>query len=236
MTGAPLTLAVTSSTGVMSLAVGRDAAGAVSVVVPTERRHAEELSPQLQAILAEAGHTLADLERLAVDVGPGRFTGLRVGVATVRALAFALEVPVVGLSSLAILAAGQIRSTAGSDPVTAVIDARRAEVFQRTFVGDRPTGPARVGPPSTLAVEAQGTVVGDGADRYREDYDAIGTLTVVEGGNPHAATMLDLAGTDPGVPGTQVVPDYLRDPDAKPNIRTRPGVDGGQSAPAEATS
>ncbi|MEM7273117.1 MAG: tRNA (adenosine(37)-N6)-threonylcarbamoyltransferase complex dimerization subunit type 1 TsaB [Actinomycetota bacterium] len=228
---APLTLAVSSSTGVMSLAVGRSAADGAAVVVPTERRHAEELSPRLQAVLAEAGVGLGDLERLAVDVGPGRFTGLRVGVATVRALAFALDLPVVGCSSLAVLAAGPAaQAEAAGAPVTAVIDARRSEVFQQCFVAGAPAGPAEVGPAADLAAAARGLVVGDGADRYRSDYDAVAGLTVIEGRNPVAATMLDLAGDDPGRPGVTIVPDYLRDPDAVPNIRTRPG------APAAATS
>ena len=228
---APLTLAVTSSTGVMSVALGRGAQDAIEIVVPTDRRHAEEMGPRIQELLDTGGVRLADVERLAVDIGPGRFTGLRVGLATVRALAFALDVPVVGLTSLAVLAAGAGSAmtgagSAGSEgavgPITAVVDARRAEVFQQTFVDGGPVGDAVVDTPEVLAADAAGLVVGDGADRYADQYRAVPGLTVVLGGNPSAATMLALAGDTPGQPGTEIKPLYLRDPDAKPNIKTRP--------------
>jgi len=223
-------LAVTSSTGVMSLAVGGlesgRPTGVVAVDVPTERRHAEELGPRLRDLLDEAGIGFDDLERLVVDVGPGRFTGLRVGLATVRALAFALDRPVVGLTSLEVLAAGPTGE--GSDPagaVTAVVDARRQEVFQQVFVGGLPAGPALVGKPEELVAEARGRVVGDGADRYREIYTdadrAPAGVAVVEGRHPRALDMLHLAADREPTPGTSIEPVYLRDPDAKANIRTR---------------
>lgn len=223
-------LAVTSSTGVMSLAAGRlqsDGDPVEALEVATERRHAEELGPQLVVLLERTGLSMSDLNWLAVDVGPGRFTGLRVGLATVRGLAFALGVPVVGVTSLEILAAG----VAGPGPVTAVIDARRQEVFQQVFVDGRPTGPARVGPPETLAAEARGTVLGDGLDRYAEVYrsaaeDGSGVVDVADR-NPRAADLLTLAARRVPCPGPEVGPVYLRDPDAKANIRTRPqGVAG----------
>ncbi|MEM7325614.1 MAG: tRNA (adenosine(37)-N6)-threonylcarbamoyltransferase complex dimerization subunit type 1 TsaB [Actinomycetota bacterium] len=219
----PVTLAVTSSTGVMSIALGRGVADAVEIDVPTERRHAEEMSPRLQEALARAGMAFGDVERLAVDVGPGRFTGLRVGLATVRALAYALDLPVVGLSSLQILAAGALSDTGEwpDEPVTAVIDARRAEVFQQTFVGGEPVAGPAVGQPEELNASAAGLVLGDGADRYAEHYDRSG-LHHRRDRNPRAASMLVLAGTSAGVTGTAITPLYLRDPDAKPNIKTRP--------------
>ncbi len=221
----PLTLAVTSSTGVMGVALGRTAADAIEVEVPTDRRHAEEMSPRLQEVLDQGGVSLQDIERLAIDVGPGRFTGLRVGLATVRALAFALDIPVVGMSSLLVLAAGVSLDDAGQShtgPITAVVDARRAEVFQQTFVAGAPVGEPQVGTPEDLASAADGLVVGDGADRYAEHYGAIAGLTVASGKNPRAAAMLTIAAHQPGMPGIDIAPLYLRDPDAKPNIKTRP--------------
>lgn len=222
-------LAVTSSTGVMGLAVGHLDAGGVAVLaeveVPTERRHAEEISPRLTELLGEAGLGLADLTRLVIDIGPGRFTGLRVGLATVRALGFALDIPVTGLTSLEVLAAGAERQPdGGAGPVTAVIDARRSEVFQQPFAGGEPLAPPSVGPPAELATAAAGPAVGDGADRYAELYAAAG-VEVVAGVHPRAATMLALAADRPAVPGTGVHPLYLRDPDATPNIRTRAGAE-----------
>ncbi|MEL6986175.1 MAG: tRNA (adenosine(37)-N6)-threonylcarbamoyltransferase complex dimerization subunit type 1 TsaB [Actinomycetota bacterium] len=238
MTPAPTTgpgLAVTSSTGVMSLAVGRvgpDATGEpVAIELATERRHAEELGPQMVQLLERAGLTMSDLTWLAVDVGPGRFTGLRVGLATIRGLAFALDIPVVGLTSLEILAAGagagppaDTVDAGAAGPVTAVIDARRKEVFQQVFVDGEPAGPPSVGLPEDLATAAQGTVLGDGLDRYPEPYQDRGDagLRLLPGHNPRAADLLTLGAGRTPRPGVEVGPLYLRDPDAKANIRTRP--------------
>lgn len=218
-----LSLAVTSSTSIVGVAVGRHSDGhlgdVVAAEVETDRRHAEELTPLLERIVAEAGVALADVDRLIVDVGPGRFTGLRVGLATVRTLALALDTPVVGLTSLEILAWAE-----PTRPVVAVVDARRAEVFQQRFDAcGGPAGPASVGPPAELAPAASGaTVVGDGADRYADLYRAtdLGT-TVVPGRSPSAAEMLAAAADRTPVPGTDVAPVYLRDPDVKVNVKTR---------------
>ena len=254
--GGLLTLAVTSSTGVMSLAIGRvspSASGATMAAVrpsgveatdlPTERRHAEELVPRLVELLARGGYRPADLALLAVDIGPGRFTGLRVGLATVRGLAFALGVPVVAATSLEILAAGAgAGAGAGAEAgmegtaVTAVVDARRQEVFQQVVVDGR-AGPARVGRPEDLAPEARGLILGDGFDRYRDVYlgsrpetetgaEANGSsgLVPLAGRHPRAVDLLGLAATRPAVPGAEIRPLYLREPDATANIRTRSEV------------
>ncbi len=226
-------LAVTSSTGVMGLAVGRAVAAGgpdsvesvIDVEVATERRHAEELTPRLAELLDRAGLAASELGWLAVDVGPGRFTGLRVGLATVRGLAFAIGIPVVGVTSLEVLAAG-----ASVGPATAVIDARRQEVFQQRFVDGVPDGEARVGRPEELAVEAAGAVLGDGFDRYRDLYlrprtDPGGVDVVgLDGRHPRAADLLALAARRPAGPGTAIRPLYLREPDAVANVRTRPEV------------
>lgn len=230
------TLAVTSSTGVMGIAVGEVDAQSVrtlgSVEITTDRQHAEELSPRLLTLLADTGLTLADVDRLVIDIGPGRFTGLRVGLASVRALGFALNRPVIGVTSLTVLAAGVASDSTGAEaggavgagPVTAVIDARRAEVFQQTFEGGVPVAEATVGDPKVLARAARGVVVGDGVDRYAELYEGVDGLTVIGGRNPDAIVMLGLSQGTAGKPGTEVEPLYLRDPDAKPNIKTRPGA------------
>ncbi|MGF1596100.1 MAG: tRNA (adenosine(37)-N6)-threonylcarbamoyltransferase complex dimerization subunit type 1 TsaB [Acidimicrobiales bacterium] len=221
-----LSLAVTSSTSVVGVAVARiegaDGDGGLAVgglvahEVATDRRHAEELTPLLVLTLAEAGVAMGDIERLVVDVGPGRFTGLRVGLATVRTLALALDVEVVGVTSLEILAAAVVER-----PVVAVVDARRAEVFQQRFDDGGPVGPPVVGPPAELAAAAAGAVVvGDGADRYLEIYGP----AVVTGRNPSAATMLRLAADRPSRPGHRIEPCYLRDPDVHINVKTRPGT------------
>ena len=221
-----LCLAVTSSTSVVGVAVGRagaPAAEAVAREVATDRRHAEELTPLVARTLVEAGLTLDQIECFAVDVGPGRFTGLRVGLATVRALALASARPVVALSSLEILAAAEPER-----PVLAVVDARRGEVFQQRFGPDGPEGDAVVGRPEAVApaepADPAGVgdrpglvVVGDGADRYPDWY---GT-GLRPGREPSAAVMVTLAGHRPALPGHLVAPVYLRDPDVHVNVTTR---------------
>lgn len=213
-----LTLAVTSSTSIVGVAVGRLGASPAEVTadeVVTDRRHAEELTPLLARTVAKAGAAFSDVERFVVDVGPGRFTGLRVGLATVRTLALATNTPVIGITSLEILAWAE-----PSRPLVAVIDARRAEVFQQRFDhGMTATGPATVGRPDDLAAAAVGaTVVGDGADRYAELYGS-GLLV---GRAPSAADMIGAAAGRPARPGREIAPCYLRDPDVQINVKTRP--------------
>ncbi len=227
-------LAVTSATASVGVAIVESAAvesGARDVVVladhqvATDRRHAEELIPMiavaLDAATAAAGRPIAlsGVDRFAVDVGPGRFTGLRVGLATIRTLAFATNTPVTGVSSLEALAAAHPGST-----VTAVIDARRAEVFQQRFIVDSMGLPVAVagpfvGEPADFVdhIEAGDLVVGDGADRYAELY---GTRRV-GGCEPSPVVIARIAAGRPGVPGAEVLPEYLREPDVQINIKTR---------------
>ncbi len=241
-----LALAVTTATGVVGVAVGPVGGEALAAVqLETDRRHAEELIPRIQEVTADAGVTLAELGTLVVDVGPGRFTGLRIGLATVRSLAFALRIPVVGLTTLEILAAGWPGATEaeGGDEaaakqdrrrqpslVTAVIDARRGEVFQQVFLvepGSRPEvsprGEPLVGRADDVVAEAEGTLVGDGADHYCDVYRSHGRA-VLAGHNPDATVMLALAHSRPARPGVEIEPFYLRDPDVNPNVKIRPRV------------
>lgn len=243
-----LALALSSSTGVMSAAVGRigSADPLAATTVTTDRRHAEEISPLVQKLMADSGITLGDLELLVVDRGPGRFTGLRVGLATIKTFAFALGIPVVGLTSLEILAAvararletaadgpGLVSKPDCPSPVTAVIDARRSEVFQQVFAVDlEPVGRAAVGPAAVQAAQARGVVVGDGADRYRAEYETAGIAdtgdvadaVLVPGVDVDASVMLVVAAGRTATAGAEIEPLYLRDPDVNPNVKTRPRV------------
>jgi tRNA threonylcarbamoyl adenosine modification protein YeaZ len=208
---------VTTSTSVVGVAVGPAGSSGGSVTanqVLTDRRHAEELTPLLALTLSQAGVGIDAVEVFVVDVGPGRFTGLRVGLATVRALALATGRPVIGLTSLEILAGAE-----PDRPLVAVVDARRGEVFQQVFGPDGPAGPAVVGPPAELASQAAGMlVVGDGADRYPELYGD----GLRPGRSPSAAVMVAMSAGRAGVAGSEVQPVYLRAPDVNVNVKTRP--------------
>jgi tRNA threonylcarbamoyladenosine biosynthesis protein TsaB len=217
--GAVLTLAVTTSTSVVGVAVGPAGSSGGSVTanqVLTDRRHAEELTPLLALTLSQAGVGIDAVEVFVVDVGPGRFTGLRVGLATVRALALATGRPVIGLTSLEILAGAE-----PDRPLVAVVDARRGEVFQQLFGGPcGPSGPAVVGLPAELAPPAVGmVVVGDGGDRYQELYGP----GLRAGRSPSAAVMVAMSAGRAAVAGPEVEPVYLRDPDVNINVKTRLG-------------
>jgi tRNA threonylcarbamoyl adenosine modification protein YeaZ len=92
------------------------------------RGHAERLMPMVEAALAEAGRSFADLDRIAVATGPGSFTGVRVGIAAARALALSLEIPAVGVGSFAALAVAILQDNSTGTAV-AVLDAKRGEIY-----------------------------------------------------------------------------------------------------------
>lgn len=93
-----------------------------------ERGHAERLMPMIEAVLASSGAAYSDLGRIVVTTGPGSFTGVRVGIAAARALALALDIPAVGIGSLAALASGALQTEARGTAIAA-LDARRGEVY-----------------------------------------------------------------------------------------------------------
>lgn len=213
-----LIVGLTSSTATVGVAVARDGELLARRQVVTDRRHAEEITPLLDDALREAGCSINEVDRLAVDVGPGRFTGLRVGLATARGLALACDLPVVGITSLELLAAAR-----DERPVATVIDARRNEVFQQVFLSSGPLEPS-VGPPMALVADLPPDVlvVGDGADRYQEIYGS----NVLFGQAPDASVLVALAADRTPLNGSDVLPVYLRDPDVQVNIKTRPIADG----------
>jgi tRNA threonylcarbamoyladenosine biosynthesis protein TsaB len=161
--------------------------------------HATRLLSLAGGLLGEAGIGWGDLDRIAVGVGPGTFTGLRVGLATARGLAQSLDVELVGVSSLQALAQGALthrRATEGStenqapEGILAVIDARRGEVFAAAYEEDGEgegeprelSAPVALAPQLLATVLAQGQqdqegpegrwlVVGDGALRYRAELE-----------------------------------------------------------------
>ncbi|MBL0372664.1 tRNA (adenosine(37)-N6)-threonylcarbamoyltransferase complex dimerization subunit type 1 TsaB [Rhizobium sp. KVB221] len=96
--------------------------------------HAEILPGMIEATMAESGLAFADLERIAVTIGPGSFTGIRVGVALARGLGLALQIPVVGVTTLEVVAEGRL--AARDKPVFAAIDARRDELYGQLFDTD----------------------------------------------------------------------------------------------------
>jgi tRNA threonylcarbamoyladenosine biosynthesis protein TsaB len=204
--------------------------------------HATQLLALAQALLAEAGIDWGALDRLAVGVGPGTFTGLRIGVATARALAQAHELPLVPVSTLRSLAAGAAGAAAdvgepgGGAAVLAVLDARRGEAFAAAWPAGAGADPAAepLLAPVALTPEALSDAVaalpagvvgaGDGALRFRAQLEAAGAVVPADGSAVHrvdAAVHCRLAATAEPAARDAVLPAYLRLPDAELALRRR---------------
>lgn len=165
------------------------------------RRHAETLAPAIEFVCRQAQLEMKEISIVAVDVGPGLFTGMRVGIATAKAIAQALRVPMIGLSSLDLLAF-PVRHT--SRLIAAVIDAKRGEVYTALYRhvpgGLQRLGPYRVCPPSDLAADLMARnedvlLVGDGALRYTAVFDDARHVEQADAGfaRPSAAALVELA-------------------------------------------
>ncbi len=173
------------------------------------RGHAEALMPMVSAVLAEAGLDCAGLDAIAVTRGPGTFTGVRIGLAAARGLALACRRPLIGLSTLEVLAA----AAPADRTVLAAIEARRGQVYAQRF----PSGP----PPAALPAEAAAALAGDAplwlaGDAALRLAALIGTHGQVAPGDgqPDAAVAAALARHRK--PGRRPpVPLYLRAPDAR---------------------
>lgn len=193
--------------------------------------HATRLLAMAEELLVEAGIGWEVLQRIAVGVGPGRFTGLRVGVATARGLAQSLGVELVGVSSLQALALAVPRGADGAvQPTFAAIDARRGEAFAAAYSSDgevvlaRALGAAELEHVVELIEQRGGPrgqrwlAVGDGALRFRAELSRGGVEVAQEDSplhrvDPQAICELGALALAP-VGDEQVVPDYRRSPDA----------------------
>jgi tRNA threonylcarbamoyladenosine biosynthesis protein TsaB len=201
-----LTLAFDTATAVATSALVDTGPNGQLEVLGERCSRAQTLLEDVDALLRQAGAHPSDLDRLAVGLGPGSFTGVRIGLAVARGLALSLELPGSGVSTLAALAAG----APGALPV---VDAKRREVF--TLVDGEP----EVLAPQELAI-GDGTVcVGDGALRYRallEERGGVVPSDEDERHVPRARFHAQLAG-EPG-PVDELEPLYLRVPDADRNL------------------
>ena len=197
------------------------------------KRHAESVVPQIQFICDQAKIDLSEISIVAVDIGPGLFTGMRVGIATAKALAHALGVPMIGVPSLD-LVAFPVRFT--QRLIAAAIDARRGELYYAFYRqvpgGIQRLGEHSVGSPDDLASELLAVgedilLVGDGAHRYLETFDGLSKVELADVGfsYPSAASLVQLAHArglrEQFSQPSEVEPLYLRKPDAEINWVTR---------------
>lgn len=186
--------------------------------------HATAVLRLAEELLATARCGWSDVERIAIGIGPGGFTGLRIGVSTARALAQAHGIAITGVSSLRALALGAAGAAEGAG-VLAAIDARRGEVFAAAWspAGDPVIAPGAYGPASLAAAigaMAQAPLaVGDGALRYASDLREAGADVPAAASALHAmsgAALCRLGARSDELDRDLIVPDYRRDPDAKP--------------------
>jgi tRNA threonylcarbamoyladenosine biosynthesis protein TsaB len=230
------TVAIETATETVGVAVRSGSGTQAAFTLEGRRRHVEVLLPALEHIVAQVGLAVTDLDLVAVDLGPGLFTGLRVGVAAAKGLARSLGIGVMGLSSLEILARAAAECGHGGH-VLAVVDARRGEVFASVREGraDGPRPRELLGPglfsPGGLAdgLRTLGGVpivgVGDGAQRYAGVLQAVPGVSCVMDAlrSPPPLTLLAMAeahhgaGVPPRDPRS-VVPLYMREADATRNF------------------
>jgi tRNA threonylcarbamoyladenosine biosynthesis protein TsaB len=200
--------------------------------------HASELLPAVAEALERAGLDWPQLDAIAVGVGPGGFTGLRIGVATARALAAASGCELRPVSSLRALAAG-IAADAREDPerpaggapaagapLLPLIDARRGQLFGALYEGDPPEelwAPFAARPEEVVErVRAAGVsplAAGDGALPFGGMLETAGIRVLPDAASAHVVRALHvcrLAATAPAAPPQMVLPDYIRAPDARP--------------------
>jgi tRNA threonylcarbamoyladenosine biosynthesis protein TsaB len=211
-----IVLGIDTATDVVSVAVVDGEVVLAASELRSERRHAEDVTPMIDFVVKRAGLGLNELAAVAVNVGPGIFTGMRVGIASAQALAYALSLPLVGVDGLAAMAAAVPAATASHvDIVVPTIDARRSEVAWATHrvnsggaqvrADMTRVDAARVGSIEDLLVaireRAQNCLfVGDFAYRHRDDIMAalgVQSWTVAFGDDslnwPHAKQVALLA-------------------------------------------
>lgn len=218
-------LGIDTSTAACAACVVRSDGAAFEVEPAPERLaerpgHASELLPAVARCLEDAGLGWSKIDAIGLGVGPGPFTGLRIGVSTARALAAAHGAELRPVSSLAALAAG-----VGDDgPVLATIDARRGEVFASLLHGGETVWEPFVAAPEAVAERIRGEGVsplaaGDGAVRFREVFESAGARVPPGDSRAHVVrgiAVCGLAARAAPKPIEAVLPEYLRLPDAKP--------------------
>lgn len=228
-----LILGIETATDRVGVALGHHAGVLGAFEITRPRRHAELLVPMIEQLCRQCDVTLPEVGVVAVDIGPGLFTGMRVGIATAKAMAQALRVPVIGLSSLDLLAY-PLRHAHGE--IASVIDARRGELYY-AFYRPVPGGVQQVSEPAVgsdddliadvMAAHEHLLLVGDGARRHAERLRDARRCELADEALqfPSAAALVQLAHAralrEEWANPWELAPLYLRAPDAQINWTTR---------------
>jgi tRNA threonylcarbamoyladenosine biosynthesis protein TsaB len=199
-------------------------------------RHATRVLELVAEVMDRGDIGWDDVDAIAVGVGPGTFTGLRIGVASARALARARGIPLIGVSTLQSLACNALSDVHRVESVLAVLDARRREVFAAGWAMGLQQGPPTLLSPRACAPEELGQVVeglrprplaiGEGAVEFREVLERAGALIPGDQSGIHRVSAINhcrLALSMRGSSPDQVQPEYLRLPDAEIGRRAAGG-------------
>ena len=226
-----LILGIETATERVSVAVGGHEGVIALFEVTRGRRHAETLVPAIEFTLRQADIEMEAISVVAVDVGPGLFTGMRVGLASAKAFAQALRVPMIGISSLDLLA---FSSRHSDKVVVPVIDARKSEVFYAMYRavpgGIQRVAEPMVGPVDELVADLMARnddvlCVGDGARRYSDEILDGYHCEIGGDDHPSASPLVQLAHAralrEDWVNPREIEPMYLRAPDAVINWAVR---------------
>lgn len=196
------------------------------------RGHAEHLMDELARVLEDSGVDYQDLTRIAATIGPGSFTGLRVGLATARSLAMTLDLPLIGASSLfALSLTAQAQGVYG--PLAVAIDARRSQIYGQLFLlPETPTSPisslteasalsaasfASACADGSASREQRVTFIGNGSQLVLDEHPNLSDPIILESPCPDMQALARWA-LDQPEPETPPQPLYLRAPDAKPQM------------------
>jgi tRNA threonylcarbamoyladenosine biosynthesis protein TsaB len=231
-----LILGISTSTAQVGCAIGGHE-GILGAIHSTRgRRHAETLIPAIDFLCRQTRVDLSEIGAVAVDLGPGMFTGLRVGIAAGKALAHARRLPMIGVASLDLLAFPLRHS---NRRIVCAIDAGRGELFHASY-RQSPGGVQRLTAPEVatpddlasdlLATNEELLLVGDGALRHRDALDVGTRIELADPGvaYPQAGSLVQLAHAralrEEFVTPAELTPLYLRKPDAEINWHTRDQV------------
>lgn len=190
----PVILALETATKLCSVAVARDGVVLAARDLESDKHvHAEKVNVFIAEVMEEAGLEMRALDAVAVGIGPGSYTGLRIGLSAAKGLCYALEIPIIGISTLQTLfASAGIRDQPNGMDCWPMIDARRMEVFTQGFAADG-RALTDVAP---IVLDAEWTerigkamVFGDGADKAGHLWKDASSIVFQQGIRPHASAM-----------------------------------------------
>jgi tRNA threonylcarbamoyladenosine biosynthesis protein TsaB len=223
-------LAIETATPASSVALGDGESLAAMSVRVDRRGHVGFLVPAIDFCFEQAGWDRHDIDAVAVDVGPGPFTGIRAGIATAQAFAAGVGAPIVAVSSLTVQA---LRATTGHRRIWSVVDVRRGQVAAAPYRplpgGVAPDGPAEVlGAEEFRAIldtdEADTLVVGDWQTLPETMWGGLHRVRRGRPRYPSADVMLEVAAIRAAhgefVASEDLRPDYMREPDVQINWKT----------------